>query len=173
MWEVQWKEGQRLPQGLKGLKVVFKPLLTQRTQRSAFYSDSRSNWPLTHDSLSQFGRWFKCWFELCFLFFWVNLFVGVSLEAHLKKLPCCAVLLELWIESNLPDQLEDFCFDGSSKSWICVTESCMIVFLSFLPACLDSKPQRYMGQKWGLWHHWFVQFVQSVVWLCPVCWAEP
>lgn len=32
----------------------------------------------------------------------------------------------------------------------------MIVFLSFLPACLDSKPQRYMGQKWT-----------SLV--CPVC----
>lgn len=81
---------QHLPQGLK---VVFKRLLTQRTQRSAFYSDSRSNWPLRHNSLSQFGRWFKCWFELCL----VNLFVGLSLEAHLKTLPCCAVLLELWI----------------------------------------------------------------------------
>lgn len=54
---------QHLPQGLR---VVFKPLLTQRTQRSAFYSDSRSNWPLRHKCLSQFGRWFKCWFELCF-----------------------------------------------------------------------------------------------------------
>lgn len=49
-----------------GVRVVFKPLLTQRTQRSAFYSDSRSNWPLRHKCLSQFGRWFKCWFELCF-----------------------------------------------------------------------------------------------------------